>query len=136
MKKIIAIVISVVALMIIFNTRSKREAGGIVEILTVSNLIEQYGNEYLYFGSSNCKICKQLKGEIENISIKYKKKIYYIDIENFINEEEFQKIREQLVLYSVPTIYKLEEGIKKNKVVVSKVNEQSIKKIIELLEDN
>ncbi len=129
--RIIRLGILIIIVLLFYNVVIKTR-GEVIEIYSIENLLESKKNEYLYFGLSRCKVCEELDPIMEEMAKKYNKKIYYIDIYQYLEHSEFEEIQKKLILYGVPTIYKLEKGERKKRVVISKIDDENIKRIEEL----
>ncbi len=130
-QRIIRLCILVIIVLLFYNGVIKTR-GAVIEIYSIENLLESKKNEYLYFGLSSCKVCEELDPIMEEMAKKYNKKIYYIDIYQYLEHSEFEEVQKKLILYGVPTIYKLEKGERKRRVVISKIDDENIKRIEEL----
>lgn len=75
----------------------------------VKSMIESKETFILYIGSAECSHCADYKPKLEDVTLEYEVKVYYIDTSK-LNENEYKKLTDIVSFSGTPTTVFINKG--------------------------
>lgn len=75
----------------------------------VKTMVENKESFILYIGSSDCSHCSSYRPKLEDVTLEYKVKVYYIDTSK-LNDDEYDELTNIVSFSGTPTTAFIDEG--------------------------
>lgn len=100
----------------VINSSEYIQESGQITRIENSDMFRMINTGFVYFGRDTCPFCREFKPLLEKAILQENIEVFYFDTDyfrknNLLTEEELQDIFREFMIFQVPTLIKVREGL-------------------------